>query len=289
MYWLVIILLLALLVWQGINWSQLANQQLTINRGRLSAGVTVLLLWMFGIGPAFGIVPAGNRGVVLRFGAVTGEILGEGLYILIPFVNSVELMNVQILAYPAKAVEAASHDLQTIHTDVVVNYRLDPTQAAVYYQQFRHEGVDRILFPNVQETVKSVTANYEAEKLITNRSRVKEEIDRILVDRISRYHLIVEAVSITNFDFSDEFEKSIEQKVIAEQLALKAKNDLVRITTEADQRIAQATGEAEAIRIRGDALRQNSQLVALEAVQRWDGKLPVTMLGDTVPFIQIPR
>lgn len=286
---IVIFVLLMCLVGFGVNWNR-SNQEQKLSLNGFAIGLFGLLLigWI-GVSPAFGIVPAGHRGVVLQFGGVTGKVLDEGLYFLIPFVNSVELMDVQTHAYGAKAVEAASHDLQTIHTDVVVNYRLDPSRAAEIYQNLRHDYELRIMAPAVQEAVKANTAHFEAEKLITERPRVKAGIDEDLIARLAKYGLIVHTINITNFAFSKEFENAIESKVIAEQLELKARNDLKRIEVEKNQAIERATGEAEAIRIRATALQANAQLVQLEAVQKWDGHLPQYMLGDTVPFLQVNR
>lgn len=284
---IITLLILICLVVFGVNWSRLKEETIHFNKGRIISFVLLFIIWI-GLAPAFGIVPAGHRGVVLQFGGVTGRILDEGLYFLIPFANSVELMDVQIHAYPAKAVEAASHDLQVIHTDVVVNYRLDPNKVTEIYQSLRHDYEIRVIAPSVQEAVKANTAHFVAERLITDRPRVKQGIDADLIERLSKHGLIVLTVNITNFDFSPDFNHAIEQKVIAEQLEFKAINDLQRIKVERDQAIERATGEAEAIRIRATALQTNSQLIQLEAVQKWDGKLPQYMLGDTVPFLQVP-
>jgi regulator of protease activity HflC (stomatin/prohibitin superfamily) len=249
----------------------------------------VLLGYIFVVAPSFGQIEAGHKGVVLHFGGVTGQVFDEGLYFVVPFVNTVAVMDVQVHAIKAQAVEAASHDLQNVKTDVVLNYRLDARHVAEIYRTLRHDYDARVISPAIQEVVKANTANYEAEKLITNRGEVKAGIDAGIMRRLAQHGILVDTVNITNFDFSPEFNASIEQKVVAEQLALKAVNDLVRIRTEAEQVVARATAEAEAIRIRALALRENPQLVALNAVEKWDGHLPQYMFGDAVPFIQVPR
>lgn len=250
-------------------------------------GIALLVTFVLWFMPFFGFVPAGSRGVKLEYGAVSGTVFNEGIYFVTPFINSVVLMDVRTQAYSTKAVESASHDLQTVHTDTTLNYHLDPLRVDNVYQRLGHDFEGRIIAPTVQEEVKATTASYEAEGLITKRTSVKDDIEHRLRGRLEPYGIVVDALNITNFNFSDDFTKAIEAKVTAEQNALKAKNDLVRISTEAEQRVAQARGEAEAIRIQGEALKENSQLVALEAVKHWDGHLPTTMLGEAVPFIDL--
>lgn len=246
----------------------------------------VLLVYAFLLAPAVGQVPAGHRGVVLQFGAVTSRILDEGLYFVTPLVNSVELMDVQTHAFHAKA-SAASHDLQVVSTEVTVNYRLDPSRVGTIYQTLRKDYETRILTPAVQEAVKANTADYVAEHLITKRPLVKAGIERVLQERLTVHGILVDTVNITDFDFSHEFNAAIEAKVTAEQQALKAENDLRRIKIEAQQVVAQAL--AESIEIRGKALRDNPALVSLEAVQKWNGVMPQIVLGDALPLISLPQ
>jgi len=284
---IVAIIILAIAVGFGVK-VNLSEEKVSVRPFPLVGGLMLLFVWIFAVMPAFGQVPAGHRGVVLKFGGVTGEVLSEGLYIVPPFVNSVVLMDVSTQAYPAKAVDAASKDLQTVHTDVVVNYHLDPLKVADIYRNLRQDYQGRIISPAVEEVVKATTSRYEAEKLVTERTTVKSGIDNTLEQRLNAYGIVVDAVSITNFAFSKEFEQSIEAKVVAEQNALKAANDLVRIKTEAEQRIAQAEAEAKAIKLQAEALSDTPKLVELEAVRKWDGKLPQNMYGGSVPFVQVP-
>lgn len=249
----------------------------------LALGVIIFIL------PCFGQVPAGMRGVVLRFGAVTGEIKGEGLYAVAPFVNSIELMDVQVHAAKTSAT-AASRDLQNVATQVTVNFRLLPEKSAKVYQELRHDYVERILSPAVQEAVKSATAQFDAEKLIVERPTVKAHIEEFLQARLSTHGILVDGISITDFQFSKDFSDAIEAKVTATQQALKAENDLRRIKVEAEQRVAQAQAEAEAIRIQAQSISAQGGLayVNLKAIEKWNGALPQWMTsGSTVPFVNL--
>lgn len=250
--------------------------------------ILALLGGLLAFGSACAVVPAGHRGVQLQASAVTGVVLNEGWHLQLPLLQRVEVMSVQTQAYHSKAT-AASRNLQAVDTEVTLTYRLDPLRVPEVYQNLGVAYESRIIAPAIQEKVKAVTAEFEAERLITERPRVRQEIEDSLRTYLQQFGINVVAVQITNFDFSKEFNEAIEQKQVAEQRALTARNDLERIRIEAEQRITQAKGEAEAIRIQGEALQNNPRLVELEAVKRWDGRLPVTNLGGgAMPFITLP-
>jgi prohibitin 2 len=260
--------------------------------GAFMRTLAFLILGLIGVGVLFGsacaVVPAGHRGVQLQQSAVTGAILNEGWHIQAPFLQRVEVLSVQTQAYHSKA-SAASRNLQAVDTEVTLTYKLDPQRVAEVYQNLGIGYEGRIVAPAILEKVKAVTAEFEAERLITERSRVRQEIEDSIRTYLRQFGIEVVSVQLTNFDFSKEFNDSIEKKQVAEQRALTAKNDLDRIRIEAEQRISQAKGEAEAIRIQGEALQNNPRLVELEAVKKWDGRLPATNLGGgAVPFITIP-
>ena len=247
----------------------------------------VALVALIVLSETFGTVPAGYRAVVLQFGAPTGQVRQPGLYAVAPFVQQVAKVNVQIQAYAARAVESASADLQDVHTGVTVNFQIDPARVVQVYTNFRDEIVDRILQPNVQESVKSATAKFTAEQLITQRAAVKQLADTTLAQRVEPFGLHIEATSITQFEFSPSFTQAIEAKVTAEQNALQAKNRLLQVKYEAEQKVAAAQGEAQALAVRRAQL--NPEILQLEAIQKWDGHLPQYMApGQPVPFLSIP-
>ncbi|MFY9234731.1 MAG: prohibitin family protein [Fimbriimonadaceae bacterium] len=162
------------------------------------------------------IVPAGNRAVLLRFGAVAGT-LEEGIHVITPGVDSVVLMEVRTQKEESKAT-AASRDLQTVTTSLALNFHVDPSKVGTLYRNVGTEYTRRIIDPAVQESIKTVTARYTAEELIKNRAQVKSEVEQDITRRLKAYELIVEpaGLSITNFDFSPEFNKAIEQKQVAQ-------------------------------------------------------------------------
>ncbi len=246
------------------------------------------------------IVDAGHRGVLLHWNAVDVSVppLDEGLHFVVPFQDTVVNMEVRTLLF-VKGTSAASKDLQTVTTEVTVNYHPDPETINTLFKEVGLNYQNRIIAPAVEEVVKQVTANYNAEELITKRPQVKSDIEVEITKRLNVYNLITEVISITDFQFSSLFSAAIESKVEAEQKAFKAENDLKRIEVEARQRaaqaegiaaanIAEASGEAEAIRIINAALAQNPAYLEWLKTQAWDGKLPLVVGEGGTPFIQIP-
>jgi len=207
-------------------------------------------------------------------------------------------MEVRTLKF-VKATSSASQDLQNVSTEVTVNYHPSAEAVNILYKELGLDYQNRIIAPAVEEVVKQVTANYNAEELITKRPLVKSDIETEIGIRLNVYNIQTEVISITDFQFSSLFSSAIESKVEAEQKAQKAENDLVRIQVEAQQRealaqgvaaanIAEAEGEAEAIRVINAALSQNPYYLEWLKTQAWDGKLPLVVGEGGTPFIQIP-
>ncbi|MDH5689459.1 MAG: prohibitin family protein [Candidatus Bathyarchaeota archaeon] len=241
------------------------------------------------------IVPAGNRGVLLTWGQVSG-IMDEGLHFIMPVMQSVILMDVMI--QKAERPEAtASEDLQEVTTTLAVNYRLNPGFVDEIYRDLRQDYVTRVIQPNIEETIKASTAQFKAEELITKRAEVKLKFEEILKERLAPYHIEVLSVSITDFQFSREFTQAIEAKVTAEQRALEAKNKLEQIRYEAQQQVIEAEAyynatilkaqaDSEALRLRRQQL--DPQILQWIALEKWNGILPYFFGGEVVPFLQLP-
>lgn len=248
-------------------------------------GIIVLII-LFG---SWYTVGAGQRAVILKFGKPIETPFGPGFHFKIPIYQSVVKMNVQTQKYEAVKATAASQDLQTVTTDVTVNYHILPANTVLIYTNIGENYQDVIIQPAVQEVVKAITAKYTAEQLITQRTAVKDDIDTMLNERLLKSNIIVDAISITNFDFSPQFNAAIEGKVTAEQNALAAKNKLAQVEFEAQQRVAQAQGEAQAIQTQVSAINAQggASYVQLQAIHQWDGKLPIIMSGNSMPFIDL--
>lgn len=256
-----------------------------IKKNLSSLGVIfVLIIILLG---SVGTIGAGERGVLLQFGAVKDKVFEEGLYFKIPFVHRVVTMDVKMQKDEVPA-SASSKDLQIITSKVAINYHLSPSEVNSVWQNVGKDYNSRIIAPSIQEAVKAVTARFTAEELIIKREDVKDQIKINLAERLIKNNIIVDEINITSFDFSQAFNEAIEAKVTAEQLKLKAQMDLERIKIEADQRVAESQGKATAIRIEAQALTSNPRVVELRWIEKWDGKTP-TYWGGATPFIGINK
>ena len=246
------------------------------------------------------IVDAGNRGILTHWNAVdlTNPPLDEGIHFVIPFQDEVVQMEVRTLKYDTST-RSASKDLQTVQTTVTVNYHPDTERVHYLYKEIGLSYESRVIQPAIDETVKQVSANYNAEELITKRPLVKSDIENAIRERLNQFYIDTEVISITDFEFSPLFANAIESKVEAEQKAQKAENDLIRIEVEARQleaqavglaaaNVAEAQGEAEAISIINQALSNNPFYLEWLKTQAWDGRLPLVVGEGGTPFISIP-
>ncbi|HSG31326.1 MAG TPA: prohibitin family protein [Thermodesulfobacteriota bacterium] len=256
-------------------------------------------------------VQSGHVGVVRTFGAVQPKALPEGFHFKKPFIDKVEVMDVRLTKAHAQAA-SASKDLQTVKTQVTVQYSLVGAVAPKTYQKIgvRQVVAVTLIEPAIQESVKAITAQYTAEELVTKREEVKIRIQEAinnfiritLKDKQAENALTIANVAITDFDFSNEFNKAIELKVRAEQEALQAKNEKIRRITQAEAAAEEKklAAEAEAFQIeiaskaRADAiareakaLRGNPALIQLRIAEKWNGVLPKFTGGDAIPLLNI--
>jgi len=253
--------------------------------------VAVIVVLVVATG-SMGVVGAGQRGVLLRFGAVTGESKQEGLYFKVPFAEQVVLMSTQIQKYSAP-VGSSSKDLQVVTTEVTLNYQLEGSKVGETYRNMRQDYESRVIQPFIQEAVKSTTANFDAEQLITQRPRVKDELQNLMTERLAPLGIAVVELSITDFQFSSTFQDSIEAKVRAVQQALEAENALRRVGFEAQQAITKATAEAKGLELQKAQI--TAQLLDLRrievqgrAVEKWNGVMPtVVTSGGPVPMLDV--
>ncbi len=283
--------------------SRFESPSVNVNMGAAKAvAIVILALIVIGVvtSASVKIVESGHRGVLLHWSAVDTSIppLEEGLHFVMPFADDVINIEVRTLKYE-KSTTSASKDLQNVATTVTV---IDHPGKEAVHHLYKDLGLDyenRVIQPAIEETVKQVTANYNAEELITKRPQVKADIQREITLRLNEFNINTEVVSITDFQFSSLFSQAIESKVEAEQKAQKAENDLIRIRVEAQQaeasavgianaNIARANGEAEAIRIINQALADNPNYLDWLKTQAWDGQLPLVVGQGGTPFIQIP-
>lgn len=252
---------------------------------------------------SFGTVSAGERGVRTRLGAVTG-VVDPGLYFKLPLIEKVTKMEVKTRtvnydkngnegdATDTSQLSGASKDLQDVWIGVVVNYHITPDKVDAIYAQYKSvENFEaNVIEPVIREVVKTASAQYTAEELVTKRAEYSDKVNATLADRFTSKDAILERFSVTNFEFSQAFTQSIEAKVTAVQNAEAAKNKLEQIKFEAQQTIETAKAQAEAIRIQASAINSQggADYVALQAIKQWDGHYPTTVVGgSSIPLIQL--
>ena len=236
-------------------------------------------------------VGAGERGIVLNFGAVQDKVLNEGIHFRVPVMQEVVLKDIKIHKVVTDAASASS-DLQDVALSVALNYHILPEKANLVYQTIGVDFKERMIDPAIQEVMKAVSARYTAEELITKRPAVSAEMQESLTKRLLLSNISVDAFSIVSFSFSKIFTDAIEAKQTAEQNALKAKRDLDRIKVEAEQTIAAATAEAEALRLQKmnispDLIELRKIEANLKAIEKWNGILPQVTGAGAVPFIGV--
>ncbi len=250
-------------------------------------------------------VQAGHRGVKTRFGRIIGHALKPGLHVKIPIMDDIVSIEVREQNLPLET-SASSKDLQTVQSRIVVNFHPLQDEVANLYSDIGIEYKARILDPAVEETVKAITAQYTAEQLISQRTEVREKMMDMLSKRVLDSHVKITKFNIVNFEFSKSFNDAIEAKQNAEQSALQAQNELRRIQVEADQQIETARGRAESLRLQARAEADsilakaeaeakaqellakvvNRDVIALRAIEKWDGIMP-RVTGEVVPFIGV--
>ena len=266
----------------------------------ISGGFIVGLIALTVVGGSFYTVDQGERGVILRNGAVVGT-AEPGLGFKLPIVDSIREINVQTQARVYKDVMVYSRDQQNAGLQVSVNYRLASDKVEQIYSEFGGQDgiVSRLLDRQVPEEVKNVFGKFNAVTAIQERARLGMEIQEAIQKAASNPMLIVESVQVENIDFSDAYEKSIEQRMLAEVEVQKVQQNAEREKVQAEIAVIQAKAQADAVKLQGDAeahainargraLRDNPALIELVQAEKWDGKLPTTMVpGQTVPFINV--
>jgi regulator of protease activity HflC (stomatin/prohibitin superfamily) len=240
---------------------------------------------------SFTVISAGHTGVQITLGEVNPMPLTEGVHFVNP-ISQVKDVDVRLQKTQLNGANAGTKDLQVVHTDIVVNFRLDPQKVPHIYKEYGLNVDEKVLGPGINEAFKSVTGHYTSEELVTKRDLVSAEILQHLVAKMAPFNITVSNISLVNFGFSAEYQKAIEAKVISVQQTAKAQQDLERIKVEAASRIAQADGEAKAIAIQAAAIQSNggANYVALQWIEKWNGALPSTMLGgDTKTLMNIGK
>ena len=235
-------------------------------------------------------VDTGYRGVKTTFGEVDLKegSMKEGLYFYNPFTSNIIEMDTRIQSFKGET-NTYTRDVQQANITYVVNLRLSQDSAHLVYANVGVGWVSVLVPQAVEGVLKQVVGTYDAVDLVSQRSKATTQIQQAIADGLKSKNVIVDRVELVNIAYLKEFEKSVEDKVVAIQKAIEEKNRTQQIEEQAKQRIINAKAEAESMRIRANALQQNAKLVEYEAVQKWDGHMPQIVTGSgSIPFINIP-
>ena len=254
--------------------------------GSATAVIVVLFVLFLIVFQPMTIVGVGERGVKVTLGQTSPVALEEGVHFVMPFISTVKKMNVKTVKSNI-ATMAQSKDIQQARIVYVVNYNLQPENAPKMWRTVGRDYVSVVVMPTVEGIVKDTIGKWNAQDIVANREKVASEVLFKLNEKLGPKYINVSDFQITEIQYSQAFEQAIESKVTAEQEALKAKNKTVQVQEEARQKIIASEAEAKSMAIRARALTQNKNLVEYEAVQKWDGKLPQYMMGNSVPFVHL--
>jgi regulator of protease activity HflC (stomatin/prohibitin superfamily) len=230
------------------------------------------------------IVPAGNVGVITNFGAVQKETLDPGFHLRIPVVQGLHLVNTQVQAHSFQEIDAASQELQQVKLTGKVNFSIDARHAADLYQNVGLDFAGKLLDPTFNDYIKTIVPTYPVNDILKNRDAIRDATQKRLNEAVNPYGLTILAVQITDIRFSAEFEKAIEAKQVAQQQVAQATQLLDKAKIDAQTAITKAQGDAEANRIL--AASATAQVLQLKAIDKWDGKLPLSTSGT--PLLTLP-
>jgi regulator of protease activity HflC (stomatin/prohibitin superfamily) len=254
------------------------------------------------------IIPAGHVGVLVLFGQVEPVPLRAGLNVVLNPLYDVVVMDTRVGKHSARY-DAASKDLQAVHVDMVLNYRLMPDRAPEVYRTIGLGYSPVIVDPAAQEVLKAQTATHNAAEILLKRAAMKSDVQRDLTVWLAKYGIEVKEAALANIRFDPAYEKAVEAKQIEEQKAEQKRYELVQAQRQAEIVAAQAKGKGDAAReeARGvaDALRLKGEaeaaynarvsasltpvLIQQQYLTKWDGRLPqYTLGGNVVPFLNIP-
>jgi prohibitin 2 len=245
---------------------------------RLMGVALVLFVVAVAASSATYVVQPGFRGVAVTLGTVSPEFKPEGFGLKKPFLTRILPITIrqQTRAMPA---DCYSSDLQQVRMEVHVLYRVPESSVVKIFQEYAGEPFDSLIAPRVQEALKEVAATQSAEQIVKRREEIKTAALELARRKIGTEFLRVEDLVIFNLALSPELETAIEMKMVQEQEAEKAKFTQLKAQIDADTAIIRAKGEAEAIQVRGTALKANPDFIKLQILQNWNGRSPLVVGG----------
>jgi regulator of protease activity HflC (stomatin/prohibitin superfamily) len=254
--------------------------------------IIVIFLW-----GSFAIVPAGHRGVVLWWGSVEKRVMGEGLNFKVPMAERVIKVDVRVQPHPFREIDAASKEYQMVKLTGMMNFHIDPSYVNDLYQKVGLDFANKVIDPAFNDFVKEVVPNYPITEILPKREEIRKRAMIKLGENLTRYHIIVDDIYFANIRFTQDYEKAIEAKQVAQQQVETQRQILAQREIEAQQKVATAKGEAESILVvaqgqakANDVLSRSISpiLVQYKSIEKWNGILP-QVSGGGIPLIDLGR
>lgn len=254
--------------------------------GQIALLSLLCLLLLITVFSSFYTIKSTERGVLSTFGKISPNVIEDGLHVKIPFIQTVKKVNIQQKKFDGKE-NSYTRDVQTSEVQYTINYDLVRENVNNLIRNVGDDYHNRVVVPFIRSAMKEAFGNFAATEIVENRDAVRREIENTLRHTLDSNYFLNIQFQLVDIDFDDDFENAIKEKQVAEQQALKAKNVTIQIEEQAKQTKIRAEADAEAIRIKAKALESNPKLVEYEAVQKWDGKMPTYMMGNSLPLINL--
>jgi prohibitin 2 len=242
----------------------------------IGVGIVIFVIILMAAAGTY-VVQPGYRGVQVTMGKVSPQFKPEGFGLKAPLVTTIHPVSIRQQTAEDKA-ECYSADLQQIHIELRVLFRIPESSVVKLFQGYAGTAFESLVAPRIHEALKEVTALQSAEQIVKNRETIKTRSLELARKKIGNL-LVLEDIVIQNIELTRELEHAIEAKMVQEQEAAKSKFLQQRVQIEADTAVIKAKGEAESIRIRGEALKQNPTFIDLQIVDKWDGLTPLVIGG----------
>lgn len=243
---------------------------------KTALGFVALLAVVLAVFSSTYVVDPGHRGVVVTLGRVSPVFRPEGFGFKLPYISQIHQTLVRQQTELMEGVSCYSSDLQQVEMDLKVLYRVPESEVIPLYRDYEGMVFDSLVRPRVAEALKEVTALQRAEDIVQQRETIKDRSLQSAREKIGDL-LYVEDVVLEDIRLTDILETEIEAKMVEEQEAARARFSQQQAEIDAQTKIIEAKGKAEAIRLQGQALRQNPLVLDLQIVSQWDGVMPLVV------------
>jgi regulator of protease activity HflC (stomatin/prohibitin superfamily) len=273
------------------------------------AGVT-LLIGIFGLILVFNawfVVPPANVAFTRWLGGTVMQSapLGSGFHLKLPFMETVDQMQISQSMYSLPQMQVYTNDNQSVAISVSVIYKIPPADTYHMLYDVGRAGavdVDSTVLPVVRNDAQAVFARYNTLTISDRRAQIADAMQAaISADLQKLFGIEVVNVQLTGIRYSDAFTQSVEAAMAAKAAAVRAENQVLQKQYEGQQavvlaeaqakaRIAAAQGEAKAIQLVSDALRQNPAYIHWYEASKWNGVLPRYVAGKAaVPVLDVAK